>query len=549
MSSNPVVARANAASYSYDQLPNTNFIRLLTFEPSSGQSTSLSLTTHVLELAPEFDCLSYTWGNPTSAYSEAAAISNIVYQSTGEIRLDGCEFSVQYNLYDALEMLSNLSSSERSQYVWIDAICINQQSLEERAAQVAIMDKIYSKARRVIAWLGQENEFTEDAISLLRIVGGIPEEQYMHIRVSHWQNHDLEFLQMGVSPPPTFNQWLGLIALFNLPYMKRVWIIQEVLVARDVMVVWGSEKFPWKLIAKVMSFFLTTGWHFYITTLHFKSLPVVVESAGVYTQMLREKLLDINLILEQIRREVVRDGAPSALPKLVSMFRDSKASDPRDKIYALLNLANKESPPFRKYPEALVADYTISTRELFIKVTRIFLKAYPNLRHLFLVEDGAFRQIHDLPSWVPDYTVPLRPLSLSYRGYFKYNASKGIEKLDEQGGLMSDSFAVAGFCFSEITTLVGRFRDDDPWTDSPESNQHWVKIFQLAIDITDKQLKTSDTYAKSPFSYFRYFLTIAGPLAAPKCCGGPFAGTTSTRSIRPRSRQIQYSSSGCVSVL
>lgn len=535
MSSSPVVPKANAASYSYDQLPNTNFIRLLTFEPCSGQSISLSLTTHILELAPEFDCLSYTWGNPTSAYSEAAEISNIVYQSTGEIGLDGCEFSVQYNLYDALEMLSNLSSSERSRYVWIDAICINQQSLEERAAQVAIMDKIYSKARRVIAWLGQENEFTQDAISLLRIIGRVPEERYKHIRVSHWQNHDLEFLRMGVSPPPTFNQWLGLIALFNLPYMRRVWIIQEVLVARDVMVVWGSENFPWTLIAKVMSFFVTTGWHFYITTLHFKSLPVVVENAGVYTQMLREKSLDINLVLEQIRREIVRDGAPPALPKLVSMFRDSKASDPRDKIYALLNLANKESPPFRMYPEALVADYTISTRELFIKVTRIFLKAYPNLRNLFLIEDAALRQIHDLPSWVPDYTVPMRPVSLSHRGYFKYNASKGIERLDEQGDLKSDSFAVAGFCFSEITTLVDQFRGDDPWTDSLESNQHWVKIFQLAIDITDEQLKTSDPYAKPSLFYLRYFLTIAGPLAALRCCGGLFAGTISTRSIRLRS--------------
>ncbi len=52
------------------------------------------------------------------------------------------------------------------------------------------------------------------------------------------------------------------------------------------------------------------------------------------------------LFWKQIRREVVRDGASSDLPKLVSMFRDSKASDPRDKIHALLNLATKESPLF-----------------------------------------------------------------------------------------------------------------------------------------------------------------------------------------------------------
>lgn len=45
-----------------------------------------------------------------------------------------------------------------SGFFWIDAICINQDDLEERSAQVAIMPQIYSKADCVIVWLGDDSQ-------------------------------------------------------------------------------------------------------------------------------------------------------------------------------------------------------------------------------------------------------------------------------------------------------------------------------------------------------------------------------------------------------
>jgi hypothetical protein len=71
--------------------------------------------------------------------------------------------------------------------------------------------------------------------------------------------------------------------------MRRVWIIREVLVAREVQVIWGNEKFPWTLIAGVMSFLISTGWHYYIDTTHFRALPMVVYGAGVYATMLQRQ--------------------------------------------------------------------------------------------------------------------------------------------------------------------------------------------------------------------------------------------------------------------
>ena len=43
--------------------------------------------------------------------------------------------------------------------LWIDAVCIDQFSLDERSRQVSLMHEIYTKATTVIAWLGPLNEY------------------------------------------------------------------------------------------------------------------------------------------------------------------------------------------------------------------------------------------------------------------------------------------------------------------------------------------------------------------------------------------------------
>lgn len=40
--------------------------------------------------------------------------------------------------------------------MWIDAICINQMDLNERAQQVQLMAEIYRKASLVVVWLGED---------------------------------------------------------------------------------------------------------------------------------------------------------------------------------------------------------------------------------------------------------------------------------------------------------------------------------------------------------------------------------------------------------
>ncbi|KAF2746408.1 heterokaryon incompatibility, partial [Sporormia fimetaria CBS 119925] len=87
-----------------------------------------------------YETLSYTWGNPAP---------------THQILLCGHPFPISQNLYTAL---LHLASSSGPRIFWIDAVCINQLDLAEKAKQVEIMFDIYRASSRVVVWLGEATE-------------------------------------------------------------------------------------------------------------------------------------------------------------------------------------------------------------------------------------------------------------------------------------------------------------------------------------------------------------------------------------------------------
>lgn len=102
-----------------------------------------SLVTTPLPKAPKYVALSYHWGKQTNQVT---------------IRLNNFDVKVTPNLYEALLRLR----AEGFQYVWADALCINQQDFDERSFQVARMGAIYQKAYQVAAWLGAEPRVDEE---------------------------------------------------------------------------------------------------------------------------------------------------------------------------------------------------------------------------------------------------------------------------------------------------------------------------------------------------------------------------------------------------
>ncbi|KAF2175010.1 hypothetical protein K469DRAFT_508591, partial [Zopfia rhizophila CBS 207.26] len=101
---------------------------------------------------------------------------------------------------------------------WAVAVCINQNDLDEKSEQVPIMGEIYSRATKVYAWLGEADRqmdcvFDDEA-------GTLPEQSDLDDDMLHEE----------------FN-WLR--PLYVRPYWRRVWIVQELVLAKAVVVCCG----------------------------------------------------------------------------------------------------------------------------------------------------------------------------------------------------------------------------------------------------------------------------------------------------------------------
>jgi hypothetical protein len=77
--------------------------------------------------------------------------------------LDGIPIQVRENLFAALW---HLRSETETKVLWIDALCINQEDVVERSAQVSMMGEIYSHAFQVQVWLCQGSKDTQEAFAL-----------------------------------------------------------------------------------------------------------------------------------------------------------------------------------------------------------------------------------------------------------------------------------------------------------------------------------------------------------------------------------------------
>ncbi|VUC21504.1 unnamed protein product [Clonostachys rosea] len=113
-------------------------IRLFALDPALTAEAAIEghLQTVPLGSAPAYEALSYKWGKPV--HSEPIAIAGHTVLVTPNLAL----------------ALRGLRLQDRQRVLWIDALCINQESLHERAQQVSLMKEIYSQCVCDLLWLG-----------------------------------------------------------------------------------------------------------------------------------------------------------------------------------------------------------------------------------------------------------------------------------------------------------------------------------------------------------------------------------------------------------
>lgn len=397
------------SSYPGQVLDHVDAFRLVEVLPGQRDSPLVvRLLTFKLGNEHRYEALSYAWGDVKQTESLQVATAEpgteVSDNSTSTVLLE-----VTHNCASAIRRLRFISTSRM---LWIDSICINQSCVNERNHQLRLMRRIYSEAVNVVVYLGESDESTcSDTVM-----------DWLHDM--HRPSDDTE--SKGGVP---IN---GIKALLSRRWFTRVWVLQEVHVAQEVTVICGNKEVSWDAFEQFLH------WHENRYTKWM--LPFVVRSITA----LRSD-------------EIVMRNYPERLLRTLRQTRTLGATDPRDKLYAILPLIEWQDQRREENSAALSpntndadfdipkGDYSWSTLKTFTHLARILLDAIGR-EVLRSVETPT--TVPGLPSWAPDWSaVGVRPFRGSIQPWWReevellptcdnptwrwsfsdYNTSEGVE--------------------------------------------------------------------------------------------------------------------------
>lgn len=415
----------------YQPLPNRHSIRLIDFEVTNDPGViRCSLVTKDLREDPPYAALSYTWGDPLAVPYRATAPSKYIW-------CNNQPHAVTENLYEALRRIAGFkiypqTSSDVAGSVnapklllWVDGICINQHDLAERSVQVAMMGEIYAKAALVTTWLGRHDENSSLAFEVMdRALPPIIKkwEDQGKGRFSYSYNSSSLFESLGISPI-TETEWKALESFFERQYFYRCWVVQEVSLARAVIVICGDHFREWEPLVAVSEFLTSSGWQ--------PILQANTDSGKQSELGVLAKLADIRQKWDRLTHSH-EDESESSLNQLqadhgYTLLEHSllatifcNATDPRDKIFATTSMVSEmcRSKGLEiRFPQP---NYSMSIRDVFVNASREIITSTGRISVLSMVGDKTQCKISDLPSWVPDFTS--LPSTLAA---FAYTALKG----------------------------------------------------------------------------------------------------------------------------
>ena len=424
----------NIQRYKYDELPNAHSIRLLRICPtrSAGVKTvECSITTVDLEShGLEYEALSYTWGEARDEDEITLCEQNMTdsEEQDLEIIVDQTRVSLQLNLYHALEQFRSMGFHG---YLWIDAICIDQQNDKEKTSQVKLMRQIYSKAQKVLVWLGKDLSY--DGGDVASSIYQLSELGATNTGPSSAMNRgasqlggrlpdlsNAEMLQpFGLGDWPN-EKWLSLGLFLSRRWFRRLWCMQEVLLVVDpwlVLVYFGDIILSWPRLNAASAFLTNTDLG--------RSLSILVSEKANRLSLRRPQighemtsivllgaLLDSSYIpdWEFIELLTGQPGSKLTTARLLILLcwstRSWETTDPRDKIFAMLGVLERLSIARGLPAPRIIPNYSKTVQQVYLETATEILEGMKSLDLLNLVCDPTLRKVPDMPSWVLDFSAP-----------------------------------------------------------------------------------------------------------------------------------------------
>lgn len=379
-------------------------IRVLYLYPGlPGSPIRCGLKTTKLD-ATRYEALSYVWGNPTMDRS---------------IFVNEERVSITRNLHRAL---THLRHETELRVLWVDALCINQIDIGEREAQVSQMCNIYGYASRVVVWLNIAPFGTKQAF------------------------------QAAQRDKPSSSYHFGTVRVISKllasPWWMRVWVVQEFIVAKAVIIQCSSHTLDWDDFCGLVDSAIRS--------------PCFVPN-GTY--------LDEYRALREQRSSRTLNASGNDLLELLFAFRMKHATDPRDKIFAFLALSNTGEAQGDDNT-VVRADYVTNSDEVFQDCAVKLINASKSLSILALaecVETSYLRkELAGRFTWCPQWSSYGNNFRVTpfWTGPYNYNQPwAAASRFSAAGGIpappcliVDDMLRISGWAADEVVA-VGQTAD------------------------------------------------------------------------------------------
>ncbi|KAI0865764.1 hypothetical protein F4860DRAFT_264802 [Xylaria cubensis] len=386
-------------------------IRILDLLPGDDDDPLKGIIRHVtISQVGRFQALSYVWGGYPSEINPY-----YLHTRQGSVLLN-------FSLYSALRALRKGSTIS----VWADGVCINQKNPREKALQINMLGEIFKAADQVTGWLGHAYNGSEDA---MRVLSRIRTESHSpSLSESRGTAKAAERLP-GMVPDLGDVTWKYINSLLRRPWFARVWITQELVLPRKVILKCGQSELDWDQF--------------------FEALTICERESN---RVSRQSPDDIRLLpdagpayaLGLARHRQNKEGKRYGLLKWFELFEHAEASMEVDKLFAFLGLAHDGDG------EEFVPDYESTFEEVIRRYSKGFILRGQAMELLYRAGGP---KSYDFCSWIPRWTVGEFPKTIStwdaHGGSFKAGTPYA-PLVDTTGGQIPQCLIVDGYVVDTI---------------------------------------------------------------------------------------------------
>ncbi|KAK0634161.1 heterokaryon incompatibility protein-domain-containing protein [Immersiella caudata] len=395
-------------------------IRLLRLLPKTPDAATDAIACEIRPFdfasAPPFSALSWAWGTPYGI-EEDIRVNDAAFKLTNPSLLNALQHLRRY-------FTNSGSPAAAPDWIWIDALCINQEDIQEKSNQVMLMASVYERARKVISWLGSGDPAITSAFSFIA-------ETVRAARGSAASQAQIEMLigrePVAISPGGAWDdpansvdtivdpRLIHLFSLsndmpqfFSLQYWHRLWIVQELVRTRpkdniimyenDTMLFSDIQIFRDSWLEFLKRLQLLPQWE--ATLARTPGWEDIAASWPAYVRSMEDTLVVWSYY--DFLRSVTTSGDNLFYIVLSGAYI---SVDPRDKVYGFLGLA---SP---RVQAQVLADYSKQTKDIYTEWFTSVLVDWASLDPLYFAGLNSrtySAPMGGLPSWVPDLRRSIR---------------------------------------------------------------------------------------------------------------------------------------------